>query len=59
MIRELTMNDYDGIIQLFISTPADTFRQVDSREATERYLNRNLPLSFIAIETKQMVMSQD
>jgi len=33
MIRELTMDDYDAIIQLFISTPGVTFREADSREA--------------------------
>jgi N-acetylglutamate synthase len=55
MIRELTMDDYDGIIELFKSTPGITFREADSREATERYLKRNPSLSFIAEEGSEIL----
>lgn len=55
MIRELTMDDYNGIINLFKSTPGITFREADSREATERYLKRNPSLSFIAEEDSKII----
>ncbi len=55
MIRELTMDDYDGIIELFKSTPGITFREADSREATARYLERNPSLSFIAEEDSKII----
>lgn len=48
MLRELTINDYDDIIQLYKSTPGLTVREADSREAIGRFLQRNPSLSFIA-----------
>ena len=48
MIREITIDDYESIIELFESTPGVTCREVDSRKAIERYLLRNPSLSFIA-----------
>ncbi len=54
MIRELTMDYYDGIIEMFIATPGVTFREADSREAMERYLKRNPGLSFVAEEDSEI-----
>ena len=40
-IRSMTMEDYDGVIQLMKRTPGITVRDADSRDATRRYLERN------------------
>lgn len=47
-IRSMTMEDYDGVIQLMKRTPGITVRDADSRDATRRYLERNPGLSFVA-----------
>ncbi len=54
-IREMTIGDYEKIITLMRSTPGITVREVDSREATERYLLRNPGLNFVAEEQRQVV----
>jgi ribosomal protein S18 acetylase RimI-like enzyme len=47
-IRVMTMDDYDAVIALMSSTPGISLRDADSREATERYLQRNPGMSFVA-----------
>lgn len=44
----MTIEDYDRLVELFVSTPGVTFRDADSREAIQRYLDRNPSMSFIA-----------
>jgi len=44
----MTIEDYDAVIELMKRTPGVTFRDADSREATQRYLERNPGLSFVA-----------
>jgi N-acetylglutamate synthase len=47
-LRVMTMNDYDAVIDLMKNTPGVSFRDADSRESTEKYLQRNPGLSFVA-----------
>ena len=54
-IRNLTMDDYDVLLQLLTETPGVTLREADSKSATTRYLERNPGLSFIAICDKSIV----
>jgi len=48
-IREMTIEDYDDIIEMFKTTPGITLREADSRSSTQKYLERNPGLSFVAI----------
>jgi ribosomal protein S18 acetylase RimI-like enzyme len=47
-IRTMSPLDYDAVIELMQQTPGVSFRDADSRPATERYLARNPGLSFVA-----------
>lgn len=49
-IRVMTINDYDGIYNLWINTPGMGLNSTDdSREGIEKYLNRNPSTSFVAV----------
>lgn len=47
-ISELTIDRFSEVLGLFRRTPGICVRDVDSLEATKRYLDRNPGLSFIA-----------
>lgn len=47
-IRAMTLTDYDAVLQLMRDTPGISLRDADSRDSTERYLQRNPQLSFVA-----------
>ena len=47
-IREMTIKDHDQIAEMFRATPGITFRDADSKEAIQTYLDRNPGLSFVA-----------
>ena len=44
----MTMDDYDEVIDMLRITPGITVREADSRSSTNRYLERNPGLSFVA-----------
>lgn len=46
-IREMTIDDYDGVVELMRQTPGVSLRDADSRDSTQRYLQRNPALSFV------------
>ncbi|MBC3421347.1 GNAT family N-acetyltransferase [Pseudomonas wayambapalatensis] len=46
--RPMTLDDYDAILGLMRQTPGVSVREADSFEATQRYLQRNPQLSFVA-----------
>ena len=48
-IREMTIEDYENIIEMFKTTPGITVRDVDSKNSTKKYLKRNQGLNFVAI----------
>jgi len=48
LIRPMTIDDYDSVIDLMQQTAGVTFRDADTRENTTRYLDRNPNLSFVA-----------
>lgn len=48
LIRPMSIGDYDAVIGLMQATPGVTVRDADSREMTQRYLERNPGLSFVA-----------
>jgi N-acetylglutamate synthase len=47
-IKEMSITDYDAVYGLLRATPGIRLRSADSREAVERYLARNLGMSFVA-----------
>ena len=48
-IRQMTIEDYDGVYYLWISTPGMGLNSTDdSREGIEKYLKRNPTSSFVA-----------
>ena len=47
-IRTMQLTDYDAVMALMQQTPGVSIRDADSREATQRYLDRNPGLSFVA-----------
>lgn len=56
VIREMTIDDYDPVIQLWQKTEGVGLSSADSREAIARYLSRNPGMSFVAVlDDGQMV----
>jgi len=49
-IREMTIDDYEDVIELFKQTPGITLREADSKPMVKNYLSRNPKLNFIAQE---------
>lgn len=54
-IRPMTIADHPAIIEFFRVTPGVTLREADSFEATQRYLERNPNLSFVAVENDEVI----
>ncbi len=55
-IRETTMEDYDGVYDLWTNTPGMGLNTTDdSREGIERYLRRNPSTSFVAVREGKIV----
>jgi N-acetylglutamate synthase len=54
-IVELTIDRYDEVLELMKRTPGVIVREVDSKEVTRRYLERNPGLSFIAEESGRVI----
>lgn len=54
-IAEMTPEDITGVIQLWESTPGLVMHTADSPESIERYLERNVGLSFVARVNQQVV----
>jgi ribosomal protein S18 acetylase RimI-like enzyme len=54
-IRAMTIDDYDAVVELVKQTPGVSFRDADSRESTNRYLQRNPGLSFVCEVDRQLV----
>jgi len=55
IIREMTIADHGGVIDLMRIAPGITVREADSRDAVEVFLKRNPSLSFVAERTEQIV----
>lgn len=55
-IRVMTIADYDGVYDLWRSTPGMGLNSTDdSREGIEKYLNRNPETCFVAVEGDTIV----
>ena len=55
-IKKMTINDYDGVYQLWISTPGMGMRSIDdSKEGIEKYLNRNPETCFVAESENKII----
>ena len=54
-VRAMTIDDYDSVVELIEQTPGVSFRDADSRESTNRYLQRNPGLSFVCEVDRQLV----
>lgn len=56
IIRNMTIQDYEGIYQLWITTPGMGLNDLDdSKEGIEKYLHRNPTTCFIAIENEKII----
>ena len=49
-IREMTMADYDGVMELLRASEGVVIRGADSREGVARYQARNPGFSFVAVD---------
>jgi N-acetylglutamate synthase len=54
-IIEMTIEHYDAVMTLIRETPGVTLRDADSRERTQKYLQRNPALSFVAEERGRII----
>jgi ribosomal protein S18 acetylase RimI-like enzyme len=54
-IVEMTIEHYDAVLALMRQTPGVTVRDADSREATQKYLERNPSLSFVATDNGNII----
>lgn len=54
-IRQMTIGDYEEVIGLLQGTPGVVVRDVDSKGAIAKYLERNPGLSFVAVEGERVV----
>jgi ribosomal protein S18 acetylase RimI-like enzyme len=55
LIREMSMADYERTMALLVDGEGVRLRAVDSKDAVERYLRRNVGLSFVAEDNGQIV----
>ncbi|MBR0136923.1 MAG: GNAT family N-acetyltransferase [Erysipelotrichaceae bacterium] len=55
-IRVMTIEDYDGVYDLWVNTPGMGMNTTDdSREGIEKYLKRNPNTVFIALDEKKII----
>ena len=55
-IRVMTIDDYDGIYDLWLNTPGMALNSVDdSREGIEKYIKRNPTTSFVAEDNSRII----
>jgi ribosomal protein S18 acetylase RimI-like enzyme len=55
-IKKMTINDYEGVYQLWISTSGMGMRSIDdSKEGIAKYLNRNPETCFIAESDNKII----
>jgi putative acetyltransferase len=47
-VSEMTIEEYDQVLALWKSSPAIILSKVDTRDCLDRFLNRNIGLSFVA-----------
>ncbi|MDE7259134.1 MAG: GNAT family N-acetyltransferase [Lachnospiraceae bacterium] len=56
MIREMTIEDYEGVKSLWLSIKGFAIRSIDdSKEGVTRFLNRNPGTSVVAVEDGKIV----
>lgn len=56
MIREMTIEDYEGVKALWLSIKGFAIRSIDdSKEGVTRFLNRNPGTSVVAVEDNKIV----
>ncbi|WP_044478154.1 GNAT family N-acetyltransferase [Paenibacillus antibioticophila] len=54
-IREMTINDYDGSIELWKRTEGMALSNADSRDSINYYLNRNIGMSFVCVDEEKII----
>ena len=54
-VAEMSINDYDKVQALWMSSPAIVLTKVDSRESIQKFLARNTGLSFVARDGEECV----
>jgi len=53
--RAMTIDDYDAVVNLWLSTPGIKLRDSDSRSFVREYLKRNPGMSFVAHIRQQII----
>lgn len=55
-IRQMTIDDYDDIYQLWLSCPGMGLNDLDdSKEGIQRFLDRNPETCFVSVEDKKII----
>jgi ribosomal protein S18 acetylase RimI-like enzyme len=54
-IREMSIQDYEGVFEIWQSTPGIGLSEADSRGSIQRFLSRNPGLSFVAQSEDELV----
>jgi N-acetylglutamate synthase len=54
-IRLMTIDDYEQLIELFQQTPGIAVREADSKNAINKYLDRNKNLNFVATDNNKII----
>ena len=56
IIRKMTINDYEGVYQLWLDTPGMGLNNLDdSIEGISKYLSRNPDTSFVAVKDNEVI----
>jgi len=55
ILRVLTINDYDRILELWKRTPGMGLSDADSREGINAFLERNPGMSFVCVEGEKII----
>ncbi|MEN8173270.1 MAG: GNAT family N-acetyltransferase [Chloroflexota bacterium] len=54
-LRELTIDDYDAVIDIWDKSDGVGLSDADSREGIKRFLKRNPGLSYVALEDSEII----
>ena len=54
-LRDMTINDYDDVIQIWEESEGVGLSDADSKEGIKRFLKRNPGLSFVALDEAKII----
>ena len=54
-VRQMRIEDYEEVVALWRATDAIVLSKIDSKEFVKRFLDRNMGLSFVALDDGQII----